>query len=98
MPSAIAHRGKHALDVSKWNVLMKEIAHGIDEHYAWLTPTPRNIHEIGVQRYLKAISVTVAAHCLQASRHALSVAVLASLANLGAPSDRIPGHLGPFNV
>jgi hypothetical protein len=51
-----------------------------------------------MQRYLEGIPVSAAAHRSEAIGHALGIAVLATLADLGASSDGIPGHLCPFDV
>jgi len=94
----IAHRREDSLDERKWNVIVKEVAHRIHEHDPRLAPAARNVQQIRMQRHLKAVTVAIAAHGLQALRHPFGVTVSATFADLGAPGDRIPSHFGPFDV
>jgi hypothetical protein len=51
-----------------------------------------------MERDAKSIAIAITAHRRKALGHALGIAVLATLADLGASRDGIPGHLGPFNI
>jgi hypothetical protein len=95
---AIAHCLEYTLDIGKWDIVVKEVAHRIYKHDSRLSPAARNVEQIGVQRHLKAVPVAITPHGREALCHALSVAVFATLTDLGTPRDGIPGHLGPLDV
>lgn len=92
------HRREHSLYVRKRDVVMKQIAHRIDEYDPWLSPLARHVYEIGVECYLETIPIALSAHGSKPVGHTLCVAVFAALADLGATSYRIPSHFSPLNV
>ena len=55
-----------------------------------LSPVPRQIDQILMQRDREAVAVPRRAHGVEPLRHPLRIAVLAALADLRAPGDRVP--------
>src|SRR5581483_6398225 len=98
MVRAVPHRLEDALDIRKGNVVVEQVAHGVDEDHLRPTPAPRHIEQVRMQGYFKTIAVTVSPHCLKTTGHTFCIAVLATLADLGTSRHGIPGHLRPLNV
>jgi hypothetical protein len=97
MLRAFDHRAENGLNEIKRDVFLKQVAHRIHEDNARLFPPTRDVNEVVVQRRRKAVDVASATHRIQALRHPLCVAMLATLTDLYATSNRVPGHLCPFN-
>src|SRR5579885_1271146 len=98
MLRAVAHGGKHTADKLQRHALMEQVAHGVDEDQTRLTPAFRQIDEIGMQRDVESVAISVRAHRLQSMRQTLGITVLASSADLRATGHRVPCRLCPFYV
>jgi len=94
---SLVHSIEYLLDKVRGYILMKKVAHRIDEYHLGLFPLPRQIKNVRMTGQLEAVSVVRLAHRLQSFRHSLGVAVLTAAAYLRATGYRIPRRFGPFN-
>jgi hypothetical protein len=97
MPLGCSHHLKYTLYVGQRHVVVKKIAHRVDENRLRLLPPERELKSIGVQRQSKPIRIFLLPHFLQAIRHSLGITVIASRAQCIAPRRRIPSGLCPLN-
>jgi hypothetical protein len=91
-------RVEDALDEVVWHVVVEEIAHGVHEYHSRRGPMQRCFKKVRLQRGTKLVSIAVLAHRMKSARHTLGVAELASRADLGAASDRVPSGVRPFDL
>ena len=98
MPVGAVHDVENALDVSGGDVLMKKVAHGIDENTFRSFPTKGQLQHLRLQSESKSVSVIALAHGFEAIRETFGVTMLASRADFGAAGHGIPGCVGPFDV
>jgi len=91
------HDFENGLDESSRNGIVKQIGHGVHEHQSWLPP-PERVYECRfMDGHRESVCVFRDAHGLQPPRHAFSVTMLASVADLGATGHGVPRVFGPFD-
>jgi hypothetical protein len=93
VPVAFRHDLEDLLQEVQRHLLMEQVAHGVDEYAAWLTPAPRFIQAFGVEREVEAIREVL----VEAFREGFSVAVFAARAYLVAPDGGVPGLVRPLD-
>lgn len=84
MLGRLGHHAKDSLDIVERHVLVKEIAHRVDEHAAGLCPPERLFQLMRHQTQIEALLEGMARHATEALSKGLGVAVLAARADLGA--------------
>ena len=97
MPMRLRHDRKNLADVFDGNVLVKEIAHRVDEDSLRLLPSQRKLEHVWLKGHLKAVNVVGLAHGLQPLGHPLGVTVLTARADFGTAGYGVPGRFGPFD-
>jgi len=97
MLGAFHHGVEDTLNELKGNVLMEDVTHGVHKDHARLRPSKRRLQEVVMECHRESASIPGHPHRLKTLGESFGITVLAALADLGAPSHRIPGHLGPFN-
>ena len=93
-PHYVTNRG----DVRGRHVLVEQVAHRVDEYSARPTPTKRFVEFLGDETQVEALLEGMARHTPETFRECLRVAELAARADLGAPTDRVPGSVGPLDA
>ena len=76
---------------------MEQVTHRVDKYGARLFPFEWSGKNVRMSCYLESVAVIRIPHGLETSGHALSIAVLTSGTDLGAPRNGIPGRFGPFD-
>lgn len=97
MPVGAAHHAEHSLDERGGHVLVKEVAHGVDENDLRFLPAQRQFQDVIMDGEFEAVHVVRLPHRLQAKRHAFRVTVFAARTDLGATRCRIPRRFRPFD-
>ena len=98
VPVGFFHGVEYAVDEWRRNVLVEQVAHGIDEDLPRSFPCQRLFHSFRAQCQIEALLVWVPRHPSEPFRETLSVAIGAPLGNFGAPGYRIPGGVSPFDA
>ena len=98
MPISLRHDLEYGMDIVVRDFLMEEVAHAVDEDALRPAPAERKRHLVGLKCHRKTIPVAGIAHRLKTESQALSVAVLATRADLGTTRHRIPRGIGPLNA
>ncbi len=98
MPVRFGHDGKNILDKRYRHIVVKEIAHGIDEDDARSLPAQRLIERFGMESQAETISILIETHRLEPQRHAFGVAMRAAGTDLIATGERIPGGFSPLDT
>jgi hypothetical protein len=75
---------------------VRSFAHGVDEDPLRRLPVQGQLQHVRLDRQLEPVAVVRLAHRLEAVRHFLCVAVLATGADLRAAGYRVPRRVGPF--
>ena len=81
VPRRLKHYTHDLSYVGIRNIIMKKIAHRINENFPWLLPPDRLGQLFGYQPQVKATLVGVVLHAAEALRKSLCVAMFASLAD-----------------
>ena len=80
------------------DLLVKQVAHGVDEDHAGLLPRERLGQPLGAQGQVEAVFEGMAGRVSEALGQKLGVAVVAATGDLGAAGNGIPGPVGPFDL
>jgi hypothetical protein len=97
VPVSTSHDVADALDVVEWNVLVKKVAHRVDENLPWASPMQWLIEFFWNESKIEALLERVAWHTPEAFCENLCIAELAARAHLRAASHWIPRRVCPFN-
>lgn len=97
MPVSTFHYVEDLLNIVQRDILMKKIAHRIDEDRLRLFPAKRPFEHMRLERKLETICIVPLTHRLQTSRHLFRVAILTARTKLVTAGHRVPGRLGPFD-
>src|ERR1039458_6986722 len=90
MPMGSSHCREDPLDVFQWHIVMKQVAHGIDENALRLLPFKRQLQCLWMQGQPKAVGILLLPHSLQPQGHPFRVAVIASRAKVVTARGRVP--------
>ena len=104
----LKHHLEHPSNEGFGDVLVEQIRHGVDEHHPWLTPSGRVRKAGRPDPYRERVALLCIGHhhgqtgqipaAKSSASQALSVAVIASGAHLGAASCGIPSGIRPLNL
>src|SRR6266436_958604 len=97
VPRCALHRIEDAIDKILGNVLMEKVAHGIHEDHAGRAPAERLLQPLRTQSQIEASLEWMTRSTTKSFREALSIAVIASGADLRAASDGVPGRVSPLD-
>ena len=97
VPVSPSHDVANARDVVGWNVLVKEVAHRVDEDLPRASPVQRLLELFGNESEVEALLERVSRHTAETFREQLRVAELAARAHLRAAPDGIPRRVRPLN-
>lgn len=97
VPVRRLHGVEHPLDVFPRHVLVKEVAHGVDEDEARATPALRLLHARRAKGEVEPLLVGMSDDAPEPLREPLGIAVVAPGAELGAARHRVPGALRPLD-
>jgi hypothetical protein len=98
MLRSAVHYCEDSLDELKWDFIVEQVAHGVDEYRAWLLPTVRFLDKFRMQSHLESVGILELSHSLQTAGKRLGITELATRTDLVAASYRIPGVFSPFYV
>ena len=98
VPIGRFHGVEDAVDERAGDLLMEQVAHGVDEDHAGPLPGKRLRQPFGAQGEVEAVLEGMARHAAEALGQALGVAVVAAACDLGATGDGVPGRVGPFDL
>ena len=91
------HDAENVVNVFRWNPVVKEIAHRVDEDPLRLLPAKRLLQFFGDEAEVEALLKWMSLYSAEAFRKSFGVAVLATGADLRAAANRIPGRVGPLD-
>ena len=91
------HGVEHAVDEVNRHVLVKHVAHGVDEDHPRAAPFEGLVQPLGAEHEVEAVLVGVALHTPEALGETLRVAVITTDPDLGTAGDRIPRGVGPLD-
>jgi hypothetical protein len=97
VPVGLFHRVEHGTDVRLGNVLVKEIAHRVDEDHARPLPIERLLEALGPQGEIETSLERMPGHAAKAFREPGRIAVIATDADFGTAGYWIPRRVGPFD-
>src|SRR5579871_1062338 len=89
MPRRGLHHAADFRDVVDRDVIMKEIAHRVDENALRQAPLQRNLELLGHQTKIKSLLERMARDAAKSFREGLGIAMFAARADLGASANRI---------
>lgn len=90
------HRAANFRDVPRRNVIVKKIAHGVDEDSLWHPPSQRNIELLWNQAKVESVLERVPRYPAKSLCESFGVAVFAARAYFGAAPYWIPRRIRPF--
>ena len=90
MPVSLFHHVEHTVNVTPRYSLVEQVAHGVDEYLTGAAPAKRLYQTILAQRQVKPHFIGMTSHPTETLGKPLSIAVVASAGDLGAPSNRVP--------
>jgi hypothetical protein len=96
VPIRALHDSAYRSDVLGRYTFLKEIAHRVNEHPLWRSPSQWLVQFLGNYSQVKALFVRMAPNSTKSFGKSLGITVLAARAYLGAPADGIPSGVGPF--
>lgn len=97
MPVRLPHHFSNRSDVVRRHLLVKEIAHGVDEDLPRSPPTYRLIELFRHESQIESLLEGMAGDAPKPLGERLRIAELTAGAHLGTPSSGIPGRVGPFD-
>ena len=93
MPVSRAHNVANACDVVGWNVLVKEVAHRIDENLPWASPMQRLIELFRNESEIEALLERVSRYIAETLREQLRIAEFATRTHLRTAPHRVPSRV-----
>ncbi len=96
VPGRGLHHATNLRDLLGWNVLVKQVAHRVNEDAFGNPPLERDFQLLGNQSQIKSLLERMTGNPAKSLGEGLCIAVLASGADLGASANRIPGCIGPL--
>src|SRR5579862_1390514 len=96
MPRRSLHHATDFRDVVDRDVVMKEIAHRVDEDALRQAPLERNLELFGHEAKIKSPLERMARDAAKSFRESFGIAMFATRTELGASANRIPCRIGPF--
>ena len=97
VPISLLHRIEHLVVKAFWYVLVKEIAHGIDEYHFRFFPEQRLMKSIGPQFEIKPTLKWMTGNTAKTLWKAFGIAIVTTSADFRATRDRVPSRIGPFD-
>ena len=97
MPVRETHHARDIGDVLIWHIVVKKVAHRINEDALRAGPAERITEFLWHEAEIKAVLKRMTRHTAKALRKGLGVTMNAAWADLGAASHWIPCGIGPFN-
>ena len=97
VPVRRPHRVEHPVDEPAVHILVEQVAHGVHEDHARLPPSQRLVEARRPFVEVEALLVGVPLDAAPALCEPLRVAEVAPARDFGAPGDRVPGRVGPFD-
>jgi histone H3/H4 len=97
VPVGPSHDVANARDVVGWNVLVKEVAHRVDEDLPRASPVQRLLKLLWHESQVEALLEGVSRHAAETLREHLCVAEFAARAHLRAAADGVPRRVRPLN-
>lgn len=91
------HRKPHFLDELVRYVLVKQVAHTVDEHATWLLPVVRLLKSLRSKNEIKSSLKVMAGDTAPPLRECLGVAMITTRRNFRATRDGIPRCIGPLD-
>ena len=98
MPVGRFHRVEDRINESEGHGLVEKVAHRVDEYTAWRSPVQRLLEAFGPQRQIEAVLEWMTRHTPEALRKALCITEVATARDFGAPCNRVPRRIGPFDL
>jgi hypothetical protein len=95
--SSLAHNVKDFRDKIEGDIVVKKVAHRIDENCVRLLPMQRYFKGVRMRRNIETIDVIATARGFQTQSHTFGIAVLTAGANFCAAGNRIPSRFSPFD-
>ena len=92
------HGAGDADDVLGGDILVEEVAHGVDEDHARPPPPQGLVELLGDEAEVESLLVGMPWNAAEPFGEDLSVAIGAARTHLGASADGVPGGVGPFDV
>jgi hypothetical protein len=97
MPVSSLHHVRNITDERGGDLLVEQVAHGVDENALPGPPTERLVQLVGHKAKIEALLERMSPHPAESLRKSLGIAMLASRADLRAASDRVPGGVSPLD-
>ena len=97
VPIGALHCVEYALDVLDGNVLVKKIAHRIDEDELWTQPVYGLFEALGAKSQIKAWLERVSLDAAETLGKALGIAMVATGANFRAAGNWVPSAVSPLD-
>src|SRR5262249_49699005 len=98
MPARQVHRRNDSPNIRKWNLLVKQIAHGVDEDHSRLAPSERFRQFLRNKSQVESLFERMSCYAPKSLSEAFSVAVLTARTDLRAATNRIPRRISPFDL
>jgi len=97
VPMRFFHGVENLVDIVGRNVLVEQVAHGVDEDHLRLADRKGLFQAAGPKRKIETRFERVIGHASEAFGKPFGIAVVAAGADLGAARYRVPRHVGPFD-
>jgi len=97
VPVTLLHDREDFLNELNRNVLVEEIAHGVDEDAARLAPTKGEAQSLRPELKVESLFVGMTGRATKAFSKGFRVAVGTTWADFAAASNRVPRRVRPFN-
>lgn len=96
VPVGLLHCIEDLIDEYERHLLVKQVAHRVDENHPRAEPLERLLQPLGPQRQIEPSGERMPWHAAEAFREARSIAVVATARDLRAPGYRIPRRVRPL--
>jgi len=98
VPVSLPHGAEDGLHEGKWDVLVEQIAHRVDEDQPRTFPCKRYVQALRPELQVETLLVRMIRYTAKPLRERLGIAVGASRTDLVATSDGVPGGVCPLDL
>src|SRR6266849_1968567 len=98
VPVGLKHHIDNALNIFVAHVVVKQIAHRVNEDLSWPSPSEWFVEFFRDESKVESLFVWMIRNATKSFRESRCVAVLAARADLCAAANRVPRGVGPFDL